>query len=170
MSSQRSPPGLNVERLDMERLAEQDRRIRALLRRFVADPHAVDDLAQDTWLAALRHSAAARFFERAWLGRVAQNFAFQAMRGRARRAAREAAVARTLAYEPEDELDPEASRRVLAAVEGLAEPYRTALRLRFFDDLTPTAIADRLELPPETVRTRIRRALRQVQLDLQARR
>jgi RNA polymerase sigma-70 factor (ECF subfamily) len=142
-----------------------------LIRRFIADPHLVEDLTQDTWLAALQHTAAARLLERAWLGRVAQNFAFQAMRGRARRIARESAVARSLAIEPADAvaLDGEMSRRVLVALAALDETYRTVLHLRFFEDLPPTAIAERLALPTETVRTRIKRALRQVQLSLQKR-
>lgn len=166
MSSPPSTPGL-----DAERLAAQDRSIRSLIRRFIADPHLVEDLAQDTWVAALRHTAAARLVERAWLGRVAQNHAFQAMRGRARRSAREAAVARSLAIEPSDEgsIDEETRARVLAALRSLDEHYRSALELRFFEDLTPTAIAARLGLPTETVRTRIKRALRQVQVRLQAR-
>src|SRR5262245_17685887 len=145
MPSQRSPPAL-----DPAQQAAQERMIRALIRRFVADPHLVEDLTQETWLAALRHTAAARFLERAWLGRVAQNFAFQAMRGHARRIARETAVARSLAIEPGEELDPDQRARVLAALDALDEPYRVVLRLRFFDDLAPTAIAARLDIPTET--------------------
>jgi len=171
MSSHPSRPGLDLDVLAAEALAAQDQSLRRLLRRFVADPHLVEDLTQDTWLAALRHTAAQRFLERAWLGRVAQNFAYQAMRGQARRIAREAAVARSLRLEPSDELvvDAELRERVLAALAALDEPYRTALHLRFFEDLTPTAIAQRLAIPTETVRTRIKRALRQVQLGLQRR-
>jgi RNA polymerase sigma-70 factor (ECF subfamily) len=103
---------------------------------------------------------------------VARNFAFQAMRGHARRIARESVVARSLAIEGLDEegLDEELRVRVLAALEALDENYRAVLRLRFFEDLTPTVIAARLGIPTETVRTRIKRALRQVQLELQARR
>lgn len=166
MSSQQRSPVLGPEAL----LAEEQM-IRSVIRRFVADPYLVEDLTQETWLAALRHTAAGRFLERAWLGRVAQNFAFQAMRGRARRIARETAVARTLPIDPTDAsgIDPELRERLLAAIEALDEPHRTALRLRFFDDLPPTAIAARLGIPTETVRTRIKRALRRVQLELLAR-
>jgi RNA polymerase sigma-70 factor (ECF subfamily) len=166
---QQSPPVAPVAGgLGPQQLIAQEQMIRSVIRRIVADPSLVEDLTQETWLAALRHTAAGRFLERAWLGRVAQNFAFQAMRGRARRIARETAVARALAIDPADGqgLDPELRERLLAALESLDEPQRTALRLRFFDDLTPTAIAARLGIPAETVRTRIKRALRRVQLDL----
>ena len=166
MSSQRSPPDLRPERL-----AAEDQNLRRLLRRLIADPHLIEDLTQETWLAALRHTAAAPFLGRAWLGRVAQNFAFQALRGQARRIAREAAVARSLLLEPADAdaLDEDVRRRVLAALAALDEPYRVVLQLRFFEDLPPTAIAGRLGVPTETVRTRIKRGLRQVQIRLQSR-
>lgn len=165
MSSLPSPPGL-----DLEQLAAQERLVRSMIRRFVTDPHLVDDLTQDTWLAALRHTAAARLLQRAWLGRVAQNFALQSLRGSSRRNAREATVARLdLDASAGCELDAEQRERVLAAVRTLDEPYRAVLQLRFFEDLMPAEIAARLGLPSETVRTRIKRALRQVQLRLQAR-
>ncbi len=147
-----------------EDLAADDRFVRSLIRRFVTDPHLVDDLAQDTWEAALRHSAAGGFFERAWLGTVAQNFVFQSLRGKARRVAREAYVARSEEVEPaaDSELDPDLRRRVLSAVRALDEPYRSAVQLRFFEDLPPTLIAERLGVPAETIRTRIKRGLGRV--------
>jgi len=167
---------IDVARLAPEPLAAEDVYIRRLLRRFISDPHLVDDLTQETWLAALRHGAAARFLARAWLGRVAQNHAFQALRGRARRIARETEVARSLALTPEElepahelALDEELRARVRTALQTLGEPYRTVLQLRFFEDLGPTEIAARLELPTETVRTRIKRALQQLKLGLQRR-
>jgi len=144
--------------------------VRALLRRLVADRDLVDDLAQETWLAAARHSAAAIFLKRAWLGTVARNFALQSLRGRQRRLAREAAVARPIAEGGGDatgDADPAQRQRLLAIVAALQEPYATVLRLRFFDDLPPTLIAERLALPVETVRTRLKRALAQVRGQLQ---
>jgi len=144
--------------------------VRALLRRLVADRDLVDDLAQETWLAAARHSAAAIFLKRAWLGTVARNFALQSLRGRQRRLAREAAVARPIAEGGGDltsAADPAQRQRLLAIVAALPDPYATVLRLRFFDDLPPTLIAERLALPVETVRTRLKRALAQVRVQLQ---
>ncbi len=150
--------------LGPDQLVANERFVRALIRRFVVDPHLVEDLVQDTWVAALQHSAAARLLGRAWLGTVATNFAFQALRGRERRLAREAAAARALPLEADGGIvvDADLRERVLAAVAGLGEPYRAAVRLRFYEDLPPTEIAARLGLPVETVRTRIKRALKQV--------
>jgi DNA-directed RNA polymerase specialized sigma24 family protein len=89
MASQRLERGL-----ERDELIEHDHFVRALIRRFIADPHLADELTQETWLAALRQSAASRFLQRAWLGTVARNLAFQAKRANARRLAREAAAAR----------------------------------------------------------------------------
>ena len=156
--------------VERDQLVEHDRFVRALIRRFIADPHLADELTQETWLAALRQSAASRFLQRAWLGTVARNLAFQAMRANARRLARETAAARSLAVEPDGEvhIDADLRRRVLAAVEALHEPYRTVVRLRFYDDLAPTEIAARLRVPHETVRTQLKRGLQVVHAHLRA--
>ena len=163
--------GQRLERaVERDELIEHDHFVRALIRRFIADPHLADELTQETWLAALRQSAASRFLQRAWLGTVARNLAFQAMRANARRLAREAAAARSLTVEPDGEvrIDADLRRRVLAAVEALHEPYHTVVRLRFYDDLAPTEIAARLRVPHETVRTQLKRGLQAVHAHLRA--
>ena len=158
------------DELDPERFAADDRFVRALLRRFVADPNAVDDLAQETWLAVLRQAATGGFLGRAWLSTVARNFALQSLRGDQRRLARESWAAR-------DELEPEGDagcdgatrRRVLAAVEQLDATYRDVVRLRYYEDLMPCEIAERTGLPVETVRTRLKRGLARVHRELMRR-
>ena len=120
--------------VDPESYADQDRFVRVLIRRLVTDQHLAEDLAQDTWLAALRQSAASMFLQRMWLGTVAKNFVLQAARGKVRRLAREKAVARSISVEPEEVLvDESLRRRVLRAVDDLDEPYRSAIRLRFWN-------------------------------------
>ena len=49
-------------------------------------------------------------------------------------------------------------RRLLAAVEALDEPYRTTVRMRWFDGLPPREIAARLGIAPHIVWTRLSRA------------
>ncbi|MFO0984645.1 MAG: sigma-70 family RNA polymerase sigma factor [Planctomycetota bacterium] len=141
-------------------LAAHDQFVRTLARRLISDAHLAEDLAQEAWVAVLRQSPATLHALRAWLGTVTRNFARQALRGRARREARERVAARAVMWEPADAPLEEAMRaRLLAAVDGLDESYRTVIRLRFFDDLPPTLIAERLALPIETVRTRLKRGL-----------
>lgn len=152
------------DELDPERFAADDRFVRALLRRFVADPNAIDDLAQETWLAVLRQAATGGFLGRAWLSTVARNFALQSLRGEQRRIQREAWAAQAGASERDGEVrcDAEMRGRMLAAVESLDERYRGVVRLRYFEDLMPCEIAERLGLPVETVRTRLKRGLARV--------
>ena len=40
----------------------------------------------------------------------------------------------------------------------LDEPYQTTMLLRFFEDLPPRVVAERMGVPVETVRTRTKRA------------
>jgi DNA-directed RNA polymerase specialized sigma24 family protein len=42
-----------------------------------------------------------------------------------------------------------------AAVLALRDPYRSAILLRFCEDVAPSAIAERLGIPVETVKTRL---------------
>jgi len=48
---------------------------------------------------------------------------------------------------------------VRAAVAGLDAGERTALEMAYFSDLSQTQIAERLEIPLGTVKTRIRSAM-----------
>lgn len=53
----------------------------------------------------------------------------------------------------------EAQGALIAAVQSLEEPYRTAILLRYFEDLSPRAIAMATGVPVRTVHTRLHRAL-----------
>jgi hypothetical protein len=55
---------------------------------------------------------------------------------------------------------------IRTAVGELAEPYRTAIHLRYYEGLDPHEIAAQLNVPVETVRTRIKRGLRLLEEDL----
>lgn len=133
--------------------------VRAVARGIVADAHAAEDVAQDTFVAAVLHPPAGGA-PRGWLARVARRFALNRGRGERRRVLREAAtVPPPPAPSPEEILERERVRRaVVEAVVSLPEPYRTPVLLRYFEELVPRAIAERLGCPLETVRTRLKRA------------
>lgn len=134
--------------------------VRALARGLVADPNDADDVAQATWLSALRSAPGGRGPGRRWLATVARNAARQLGRGEARRRGHERSAARLEAVEEDDVLERvETQRRLVEHVLSLDEPYRRAILLRYFDDLSPRAIAARTRTPVETVKTRLRRAL-----------
>ena len=131
--------------------------VHALARRLVRDPSSADDLAQDALVVALERPPAHAANLRAWLGRVLRNL----HRERARRQPPTLAASPA----PHDDSDPsvvveraETLHLVVEEVLALAEPYRTTLLLRYFDELAPAAIAAREGLPLATVTSRLTRA------------
>jgi len=112
--------------------------VRALARSLLRDQHAAEDVAQETWVAALERGATAVTWP-AWLAGVVRKRAGKHARGEARRARRERLAARAEGLPSEAEiLAREAARaRVVAAVLALDEPYRGSVLLRFFEGLPP---------------------------------
>jgi RNA polymerase sigma-70 factor (ECF subfamily) len=159
----------------LRELLEHQVWVRDLARRLVRGPSEADDLVQSTWVAALERPPAPEGASevgperaRQWLAAVVRNAARQLRRGEARRVERERAAARGEALPSAAELVERAAlqRRVAGAVEGLAEPYRSALLLRYFEGLPPREIARRAGVPVETVRTRIARGVDQLRSKL----
>ena len=58
-------------------------------------------------------------------------------------------------------------RRVRAAMEGLTRLQRESLELAFLGGLTHTEVAERLDIPLGTAKTRIRDALRSLRTELE---
>jgi RNA polymerase sigma-70 factor (ECF subfamily) len=156
MSSSQAP--------DPELLLRHASFVRALARRLTCDESSADDLVQDTWLAALeRPSASVRSPER-WLRGIVANLWREGRRSVERRRTREELAARaeesTSSF---DTLDSAIIGRKLAAVVlELDEPFRTAVLLRYYEDLSPREIAERLHVPVKTVSSRLSRGLDRV--------
>jgi RNA polymerase sigma-70 factor (ECF subfamily) len=144
---------------DLDALAAEEPFVRALARSLLFDDAQVDDVVQQTWLEALRHGLPGGVGRRGWLARVVRSRASNERRGASRRARREAEAARPEAVaSPADLLArAEQRRQVVDAVAALSEPYRTAILLRYFEGEPPRAIARRLDVPLDTVNTRLRR-------------
>ncbi len=156
--------------MPLEGVLEHSGWLRDLARRLVRDPNAADDLAQSTWLAALEHRPRADRPLRQWLASVLRNFARQDARGAARRRAREECVARTEAQPAADErlLRAALQREIVDAVLTLNEPYRTVILMRFLEERSPREIARELDVPVETVHTRIARGIERLRVRLDA--
>lgn len=60
----------------------------------------------------------------------------------------------------------ERDRLLREAVNQLPEPYRETVTLRYFGELSPTEIALATGVPPETVRTRLKRGLERLRRDI----
>jgi len=157
--------------IDPEHLLSHAGFLRGLAYGLVVGADRVDDVVQETYLAAVAHPPAARATLRPWLARVARNAAFMAHRRDRRRDRREQQAAR-------EDRTPSAAqileregvrKRVVDAVLALDEPYRAAILLRYFEDLAPREVAARLCVPVETVRTRLRRGLERLRTALDER-
>ncbi|MGH7149653.1 MAG: sigma-70 family RNA polymerase sigma factor, partial [Planctomycetota bacterium] len=155
--------GTDMERVpsDPQALLAHADFVRALARTLVRDAARADDLEQETWLAALEHPPRSAQAPRGWLLTVLRNLARRFARGEARRARWEGEAGRPEPVPSTDEIvaREETRRRVVEAVLALEEPYRSAVVLRFYEDLPPRAIARRLGVPIETARTRVKRGL-----------
>jgi RNA polymerase sigma factor (sigma-70 family) len=141
--------------------------LRRLARGLVYESHGAEDLVQEAWLAALERREELREPE-SWFARVLRNLSLRDRRSAGRRAAREQEAARPEAQPSSAELAgrTEVLRRLLDAVDALEDPYRTAIHLRYLEDLPPRAIARRLGVPVNTARTHVRRGLEQLRRKL----
>ncbi len=154
---------------DSEVLLAQREWVRRVARALVADPNAADDLEQDLWLEVLERPPAVHASIRGWLATALRHRFLNVRRAATRRARHEAAASRAESAALADVAEEaDAHRRVADAVMELEEPYRSVVLLRFFSDEPPRAIARRLGVPLETVRTRLRRALAQLRGTLDA--
>jgi RNA polymerase sigma-70 factor (ECF subfamily) len=123
--------------------------------RRLAGPDHAEDVVQDALLRALRAYPRLRHAEhlRAWLYRITTNAAIDVHRVRRREIPSEDPAAHV-------STDPEELDGFEDLIAGLPDGERTALRLRFVEDLEYDAIAGRLDISPEAARQRVSHAVR----------
>lgn len=120
-----------------------------------------EDLVQETFLTAIRSARGYRpeGRVRAWLCGILQNRARRLRKGRRRRT--EAIVAEPPDPGAADGLATASAAdlrvHVRAALDRLAEPYRTVLALRYRHEFSVQEIAVALERPPNTVQSQLQR-------------
>jgi RNA polymerase sigma-70 factor (ECF subfamily) len=146
--------------------------VRRVARALVRGPDRIDELEQETWLAAFSHPPRHTGDQRSWLGAVTRNVAKHLFRSEATRERHERDPARARAGAAgvpgsspaagEIVARAEIQQRVAAAVLALEEPYKSTLLARYFDELPPTEIARALDVSVETVKTRLKRGLAQL--------
>jgi RNA polymerase sigma-70 factor (ECF subfamily) len=128
----------------------------------VHDAAAAEDIAQESFLAALR--ALDRFDRRRpfgpWLHRIVVNRAIDWARARALRAevSADGTIERAAAHERLRGADSDA-RALARGLEALSPEHRAVIVLRHLLEYTPGEIAELLELPRGTVNSRLRRGL-----------
>jgi len=156
-------------------------RIVALIGRYISDWSECQDVAQDTFLRAYRalgnFRGDAQFYT--WLHRIAVNTAKNHLVAQNRRPPTDDIdVDDATQFEsgmrlrdndtPERELmRQQLEQTVMRAVEGLPEELRQAITLREVDGLSYEEIAQRMDCPIGTVRSRIFRAREAIDVELQ---
>jgi RNA polymerase sigma-70 factor (ECF subfamily) len=123
-----------------------------------------EDVAQETWVAALRSPPEPGRPPRPWLAEVLRNFIRKQARTDVRRTGREVTsqggTAASVNATPEELYQRvELQRRLVERVMELGEPERRIVLMRYFDDRSATEIAQSLGIPAGTVRWRLKEAL-----------
>jgi len=147
-------------------------RVQAIVSRFVKDHSETQDVAQETFIKAYRaiHSFRGDSAFYTWLYRIAVNTAKNFLLARKRRPATDVAlddeeqfsddIAALQEIEtPETAMVRDQLKQVIdTAIASLSEELKTAICLREFDGLSYEEIAEALDCPIGTVRSRIFRA------------
>jgi len=151
---------LRMQTMNPEALLAHDDFLRALARSLVFGSEDADDVVQEAFVAALRRPPTEGPTVRGYLAAIVRNVLRQKRRGDARRVAREERVARPDLVPGETEIRAreEERRRVVDAVFELEDEARETVLLRYFENLPPRRIAERLDVPVNTVKSRLRRA------------
>lgn len=153
-------------------MGKYQHRIQALVARYLRDPDDVQDVTQEAFVKAYRalpkFRAESQFYT--WLYRIAINTAKNFLVARTRRPpAADVDATEAEHYSggevlqeietPENRLAGDQLRQVVfEAIEDLPEDLRTAVTLREFDGMSYEDIAQVMECPVGTVRSRIFRA------------
>ena len=131
---------------------------------MLGDEAAAEDTVQDALVLALERPPLQKDNFGGWLNAVVRTLALKRLRGDRRRARREESAARV--ERTDSTVDSVATaalcKQLVDAVLELDEPYRSAISMRYFDDLPPREIATQLGVPRNTVRARLRRGLVQL--------
>ncbi|MCA8974090.1 MAG: sigma-70 family RNA polymerase sigma factor, partial [Planctomycetes bacterium] len=137
--------------------------VRTLVRSLLRSSDGEDDVVQQVMVRAWRSGPRQPGRLHAWLARVARNLAIDHLRAERRR--RDGGQPLRPSGDPgpsvAEVLQREEERqRVVRAVLTLPQPYRSTVLLRYWDELSPTQIAERLGEPAATIRSRLKRGLR----------
>ena len=173
----------NADRSALERMARGDhhalaelydrhaRGVYSLALRIVRDQRDAEEVTQDVFAQAWRQSgkySAARGSVIAWLMTMTKSRAMDRVRGRRARpdAAGDPDPIPGI-FDPAAPVDEQVASavradHVRAALDGLPLLQRIAIELAFYEGLTHTEIADRLDEPLGTIKTRIRQGLQKL--------
>ena len=142
-----------------------ERRLLFFLRRFERDPERALDVLQEVWLAAWRTRGALRSADafRAWIYRIAHGKVIEAIRSEMRyrqveqeRQPNEATVATRAGA------SWETAELVHFALSRISPEHREVLTLRFLEGMSIGEIAEVIDCPEGTVKSRLHYASREI--------
>ena len=153
-----------------EFLRHQDRWVRGVAFAVLGDPDRVDDVTQQVWASVWERASELRDVRRwrSWLYRLTRNAAVDAGREATRRKRLAAGLVEqtrqtdSAGAPVETLLKDEKHRTVLRAIQLLPALYREPFTLRHLEGWSYRQIAEVLEVPVDTVETRLVRARRQL--------
>lgn len=137
-----------------------------MARRYTSSPSEAEDIAQDALLRAWRWRSNLREGKNRsqWLATIVRNEAF---RQHARVRPEPVATIESAEGVDDERVATMVERADLeAALQRLSERDRQLIRLRYEEDMTQTAIANRLALPEGTVKVRLHRARHKLRREL----
>lgn len=160
-----------------ELVGRQHQWVRGVVVGVLGDTDRADDVAQQVWSQVWQRIDKLRDAKRwrPWLYRLARNAAIDAGRDVTRRRQRAQAFAeeppeKTLPIRPDQNLiEQEQSREILSAIKALPALYREPFVLRHLNGWKYQQIADAMDMPIDSVETRLVRARRLLRKALQGR-
>src|SRR2546423_3622220 len=157
----------------LEDLLAQAGWLTKLARQLVRDGDGADDVAQETWLAALRSPPDPARPPRPWLAHVLRNFVRQRARSEGRRHRHEEAAfaSRDQSVEAADRLYErmDLQRAIAERVMTLDEPHRRIVLLRYYEGRSCAEIARMVGVPASTVRWQLGQGLERLRSALDQR-
>jgi RNA polymerase sigma-70 factor (ECF subfamily) len=145
-----------------------------LLMRVLGNPEDAQEVLQETFVKAWTSAKmfdAARGSEAAWLISIARSRGIDRIRSRRTRVDREDEAGRELSIFSsfvhvstgvDDAIQAEERQAVHGALAELPEAQRLALELAYFEGLSQTEIADRLQQPLGTIKTRMQLGMKKM--------
>lgn len=154
-----------------EVMRRHNRRLYRAIRAIVRSDAEVEDVMQEAYVNAYAHliqfRGGARFST--WLTRIAIHEAFARLRRAKRFTSEEGEEMAANERTPEQMAgDAELARALERAIDALPEAYRTVFVLRAVEEMSTAETAEALEIPEDTVKTRLHRARGLLQKSLDA--
>jgi RNA polymerase sigma-70 factor (ECF subfamily) len=148
----------DLQRQIEERLLELYPRLYRLAYSYLKNEADAQDAVQNGACKALRSwkSLQNAKFADTWLFRIVMNESLTLLRARQRWSQDEAALDNQSTEDCYEDVD------LKRAVEALGEPDRSIVTLRYFEELKLSEVAQVLEMPENTVKSRLYRALRKL--------